>query len=51
MEIGIDSFAAANLSDNKSIAINNTESLEQLLERIEYADKVGLNVFGIGNIS
>jgi len=39
MEIGVDSFAAKE-SSNKPIA--------ELLERIEYSDKVGLDVFGIG---
>ncbi len=45
MEIGIDSFAAAN---NSGTAISSMDSLAQLLERIENADKVGLDVFGIG---
>ena len=45
MEIGIDSFAAAN---NTGIASNNRNALYELLERIEHADKVGLDVFGIG---
>lgn len=48
IEIGIDSFAAANLSDDKSVVANNVNSLNELLERIELADKVGLDVFGIG---
>ena len=47
MEIGIDSFAAA-MHSNNATAINNSDSLAQLLERIEHADKVGLDVFGIG---
>lgn len=42
MEIGIDSFAAA------GVGISNQDSLSQLLERIEHADKMGLDVFGIG---
>jgi probable LLM family oxidoreductase len=42
MEIGIDSFAAARPDDT------NVNSIAQLLERIEHADKSGLNVFGIG---
>lgn len=45
MEIGIDSFAAAN---DTGIAINNRNALSELLDRIEHADKVGLDVFGIG---
>ncbi|MDB5158211.1 MAG: class flavin-dependent oxidoreductase [Mucilaginibacter sp.] len=44
MEIGIDSFAAANVKNTT----NNSDALVQLLERMEHADKVGLDVFGIG---
>lgn len=47
MEIGIDSFAAKP-TDNVGTASNNSDALAQLLERIEWADKVGLDVFGIG---
>jgi probable LLM family oxidoreductase len=43
MEIGIDSFAAA--SNGTS---NSTQALNELLARIAYADKMGLDVFGIG---
>ena len=45
MEIGIDSFAAANSTDE---GINSAAAINQLLERIERADEVGLDVFGIG---
>jgi probable LLM family oxidoreductase len=48
MEIGIDSFAAADLSDDKSKVINSAQSIEELLERMEQADKSSLDVFGIG---
>jgi probable LLM family oxidoreductase len=48
MEIGIDSFAAAMFNDTKDRATRNTDAIAQLLERIEYADKAGLDVFGIG---
>ena len=48
MEIGIDSFAAAKLSDDKQTAVNSKHSLAELLERMEFADKVGLDIFGIG---
>jgi probable LLM family oxidoreductase len=48
MEIGIDSFAAASSNNNEVTAISNRNSLSELLERIEHADKVGLDVFGIG---
>lgn len=48
MEIGIDSFAAAIKGSNENIANTNSQSIAQLLERIEYADKAGLDIFGIG---
>lgn len=48
MEIGIDSFAAIEMGDVESTPENSTKSLEDLLSRIEHADKMGLDVFGIG---
>jgi probable LLM family oxidoreductase len=49
MEIGIDSFASATKNDGqKTNANNNTQSIAQLLDRIEWADNVGLQVFGLG---
>lgn len=47
MEIGIDSFAAM-FSGNSSRAISDADALAQLLDRIEQADRAGLDVFGIG---
>jgi probable LLM family oxidoreductase len=47
MEIGIDSFAAK-FSVNSNRTLNDTEALSQLLERIVYADQLGLDIFGIG---
>src|SRR6185295_19080306 len=47
MEIGIDSFAAM-FSGDSSNAISDTDALAQLLDRIEHADKHGLDIFGIG---
>ena len=46
MEIGIDSFAAAH--DDASRAISPADRLRNLVEEIEHADQVGLDVFGIG---
>ena len=46
MEIGIDSFAAAH--DDASRAQTATQRLRNLIEEIEHADQVGLDVFGIG---
>src|SRR5512133_427319 len=47
MEIGIDSFAAM-FSGNSSKSLSDTDALKQLLERIEYADRCGIDIFGIG---
>jgi probable LLM family oxidoreductase len=46
MQIGIDSFAAA--YDESSRAVSPSERLRNLVEQIEHADQVGLDVFGIG---
>src|SRR5882724_2653761 len=46
MQIGIDSFAAA--YDDASLAVSASERLRNLVEEIEHADQVGLDVFGIG---
>lgn len=48
LEIGIDSFAAAMVQSNADAASNNMNALAELLERMEYADAVGLASFGIG---
>jgi probable LLM family oxidoreductase len=47
MEIGIDSFAAM-FSGNSSKTINDADAMAQLLDRMEFADQVGLDSFGIG---
>jgi len=46
MQIGIDSFAAAHTDASK--ALSPSERLNYLIEEIELADQVGLDVFGIG---
>lgn len=46
MEIGIDSFGAATGNDGNYLP--SDVALELLLERIEAADKFGLDVFGVG---
>src|SRR5499426_1496539 len=46
MQIGIDSFAAA--YDESSRAVAPSDRLRNLVEQIEHADQVGLDVFGIG---
>lgn len=47
MEIGIDSFASAMLK-NGIPTLSSADAIEQLLERIEFADRCGHDVFGIG---
>lgn len=46
LEVGIDSFAAA--YDDESLSRSTSERLQNLVAEIEYADQVGLDVFGIG---
>ena len=46
MQVGIDSFAAA--FDDASLAVSPSERLQNLVKQIEYADQVGLDVFGVG---
>src|SRR6266540_1805570 len=45
MQVGIDSFAAF---DDSGISVSPSERLRRLVEQIEYADKIGLDVFGVG---
>jgi probable LLM family oxidoreductase len=46
VQIGIDSFAAAHTDTSRELSA--TERLNNLIEEIEHADQVGLDVFGIG---
>src|SRR2546426_7033431 len=46
MQIGIDSFALA--YDDSSSALRPADHMRNLVEQMEYADQVGLDVFGIG---
>src|ERR1700730_17418214 len=48
MEIGVDSFAAAISDPATGATIKPVDRMQQLLAEIEHADKVGLDVFGIG---
>lgn len=45
MQVGIDSFAAW---DGSGSSLSPSERLRKLVEQIEYADKIGLDLFGIG---
>jgi alkanesulfonate monooxygenase SsuD/methylene tetrahydromethanopterin reductase-like flavin-dependent oxidoreductase (luciferase family) len=46
IQVGIDSFAAA--FDDTSLSDSPSERLQNLVEQIERADQVGLDVFGVG---
>ncbi len=46
MQLGVDSFAAAPAGADS--AIDGAEAMRELLARVEQADQVGLDVFGIG---
>ena len=46
MQVGIDSFAAAH--DDASLSVSPSERLRRLVEQIEFADQLGLDVFGVG---
>ena len=48
MQIGVDSFAAAISDPATGRTIRPVQRMQNLLEEIELADQVGLDVFGIG---
>lgn len=48
MEIGIDSFVSALFDNGSGVTLSAADAMSQILERIEFADSVGLDVFGIG---
>jgi probable LLM family oxidoreductase len=48
MQIGVDSFAAAISDPATGLTISPAQRIKNLLEEIEIADQVGLDVFGIG---
>ena len=45
MQVGIDSFAAWH---DTALSVDPSERLQNLVDQVEYADKIGLDVFGIG---
>jgi len=48
MEIGIDSFASNMGGDGRAQPDKSAQMMQELLERMEHADRFGLDVFGIG---
>lgn len=48
MEIGIDSFAAASIDKESGDFTDPVKDISRLLERMVHADKMGLDIFAIG---
>jgi probable LLM family oxidoreductase len=48
MQIGVDSFAASISDPTTGLTLSPVRRMQNLLEEIELADRVGLDVFGIG---
>src|SRR5258708_28054965 len=48
MEIGVDSFGAVISDPATGLTLSPVQRMRNLLEEIELADQVGLDVFGIG---
>src|SRR3989442_5079126 len=48
MQIGVDSFAAAISDPATGLTLSPEQRMGNLIEEIELADQVGLDVFGIG---
>src|SRR5258708_24227492 len=48
LQVGVDSFAARFADDGADSGVNASDSIRNLVERIELADQAGLDVFGVG---
>ena len=48
MQIGVDSFGAVISDPATGLTISPVQRMQNLLEEIQLADQVGLDVFGIG---
>jgi probable LLM family oxidoreductase len=48
MQIGVDSFAARFADGSAGLEVSASDSIRHLVERIEFADQAGLDVFGVG---
>jgi probable LLM family oxidoreductase len=48
MQIGVDSFAARFVNEGSGPEISASDSVRNLVQRIELADQAGLDVFGVG---
>lgn len=48
MEIGVDSFAAVDIEKGTPSPTDRVNAIQELIERIVFADKAGIDFFGIG---
>ena len=48
MQLGVDSFAALFPDPSTGATLSAATRMSNLLEEVEHADQVGLDVFGIG---
>ena len=48
MQIGVDSFGAVISGPATGLTLSPVQRMEDLLEELELADQVGLDVFGVG---
>lgn len=48
MQVGVDSFAARSVEGDGTPEISGSDSVRNLIQRIELADQAGLDVFGVG---
>jgi probable LLM family oxidoreductase len=48
MQIGVDSFAAQFAHEGTGVEVSASDGIRHLIQRIELADQVGLDVFGVG---
>src|SRR5260370_32672476 len=48
MQIGVDSFAARFAEEGTGFEASASDSIRNLVQRIELADQAGLDVFGVG---
>ena len=48
MQIGVDSFAARFADGSAGLEVSASDSIRHLVGRIELADQMGLDVFGVG---
>jgi probable LLM family oxidoreductase len=48
MQVGVDSFAAHSGDEGTGVKVSSSDSVRNLVQRIELADQAGLDIFGVG---